>query len=334
MNICIRQVKGNSGVDVWAKNLCKGLQNQGHSCSLELKSKLFEFFPDFARLQSPTIEADIVHSNSWNGFAFKQDCPLVVTEHLLVHDPAFNPYKSETQKLYHRWIHRCERKTFDIADAIVCVSRYTQQKTEELFGLSHTKMVYNGVNSLFFNIREIRREKWGIPENKCVLLYTGNLSRRKGADLLPALMNLLGDQFLLLTTSGIQKRSQHTLPNSRNLGYVNQEQLVQAYNLCDIFLIPSRLEGLSLSTLEAMSCGKPVMAFNCSSFPELVIDGKGGFLCEKENIKDFSDRICYLAEEPNQREKMGHFNRKRVEEDFTIERMAKEYIDLYKSLVM
>lgn len=240
MNICIRQVKGNSGVDVWAKNLCKGLQNQGHSCSLELKSKLFEFFPDFARLQSSTIEADIVHSNSWNGFAFKQNCPLVVTEHLLVHDPAFNPYKSETQKLYYRWIHRYERKTFDIADAIVCVSRYTQQKTEELFDLSHTMMIYNGVDPSFFTTREIMRADWGIPKNKHVLLFSGNLSRRKGADLLPAIMRLLGDQYLLLTTSGNRKRSQHTIPHSRDLGYVTQEQLVQAYNLCDIFIIPSR----------------------------------------------------------------------------------------------
>lgn len=333
MNVTIRQVQGNSGVDVWAKSLCKGIKSLGHECTLDLRSSIYQFVPALGRLRRESGHANLIHSNSWNGFAFKQDCPLVVTEHLMVHDPAFNPYKSETQKLYHRWIHRCERKTFDIADAIVCVSRYTQQKTDELFGLSHTMMIHNGVDPSFFTPREIMRADWGITENKHVLLFSGNLSRRKGADLLPAIMNLLGDQYLLLTTSGNRKRSQHTIPHSRDLGYVTPEELVQAYNLCDIFIIPSRLEGLSLSTLEAMSCGKPVMAFNCSSFPELVIDGGGGFLCEKENIKEFTNRIRYLSEEPIQMERMGQFNRKRVEEQFTIERQTKQYLDLYRKLL-
>ena len=74
------------------------------------------------------------------------------------------------------------------------------------------------------------------------------------------------------------------------------------------------------------------MASNCTSFPELVVEGKGGFLCEKDNVKEFVERIQYLAGEPEQIRKMGQFNRERVLEKFTLESMVKKYLDLYRSL--
>ena len=74
------------------------------------------------------------------------------------------------------------------------------------------------------------------------------------------------------------------------------------------------------------------MATNCSSLPELVVDGKGGFLCEIDNVKGFAARIRYLAEEVGERERMGRFNRERVQEKFEASRMVRVYIDLYASL--
>jgi glycosyltransferase involved in cell wall biosynthesis len=333
MKIAIRQVRGNSGTDVWADNLCRGLTRAGHGCTVDLISPVYQFLPILERLHPTSSICDIVQGNSWNAFAFKAERPLVVTEHLLVHDPVYAPYRTLPQKVFHRWIYQCEKKSFELADAIVCVSENTKKILEEVFGYADARVIHNGIDTSIFLPREMNESICDLPENKTVLLFTGNLSRRKGADLLTAIMKQLGKDYLLLTTSGNRDKSPANIPYSLNLGHLNLEQLIDAYNRCDIFVLPSRLEGLSLSTLEAMACGKPVMAFNCSSFPELVVDGKGGFLCEKDNVRDFTDKIRYLAENREMLDRMGQFNRNRVEDLFTLEKMVNKYLEVYRSLV-
>lgn len=54
-----------------------------------------------------------------------------------------------------------------------------------------------------------------------------------------------------------------------------------------------------------MACRKPVVAFNVSSNPEVVIDGENGFLIKMNDLEDFSDKLILLAENPGLRGKMG-----------------------------
>jgi glycosyltransferase involved in cell wall biosynthesis len=294
---------------------------------------MYQILPLLSKVLPQSQNCDILQGNSWNAFEFKGSAPLAVTEHLVVHAPEYDPYRTSGQRIYHRWIFRCEKKSLDAADAVICVSQDTRKKLTAAFGYSDSKVIYNGVDTSLFKPHAVERRIWGLPEKKILLLFVGNLSRRKGADLLPAIMRSLGDDFLLLTTSGIREHSQNNIPHSRDLGHLNISQLINAYNLCDVFFLPSRLEGLSLSTLEAMACGKPVVAFNCSSFPELITDGKGGFLSEKENINGIIEKIRYLANEPELIKKMGSFNRERVENNFSIEKMTRNYLALYKSVL-
>jgi len=333
MNISIRQVRGNSGIDVWAQNLCSGIRQSGHHCTLDLKSSVFELVPGLLSLSRDKTDADIVHGNSWNGYSFKREQPLVVTEHHVVHDPAYAPYRTQIQKAYHRWVYRCEKKSFDIADAVTCDCEYTKKKMEEVFGYLDAHLVYVGIDEKLFRPFIPEKDVPDIPRAKTILFFAGNLSKRKGADLLPAIMKQLGDEFLLLVASGQKQGSVLGCRNIVNLGRLPLDQLVAIYNRCDIFLTPSRLEGFGLSVAEAMACEKPVVATNCSSLPELVVDGKGGFLCEMNNVEDFVEKIRYLAADENLRRKMGLFNRRRVEEKFTIEKMTKGYIQIYQSLL-
>ena len=67
--------------------------------------------------------------------------------------------------------------------------------------------------------------------------------------------------------------------------------------------------------------------------PELIIHGKGGYLCELGNVNEFASRINELAASPNLRNQMGEFNRSRVEEKFTVERMINEYRMLYENIL-
>jgi glycosyltransferase involved in cell wall biosynthesis len=333
MKIGIKQVRGGSGIDVWVENLCQGINKKGYTCYLDLQPVLFQFFPALGRFSVNPGDPDILHGNSWNGFAFKKELPLVVTEHHLVHDPVYNSYRSFPQKAFHRWIYRCEKKSFEVADAITCVSQYTKNKLEESFGFQDSQVIYNGIDTAIFRPIEYKNDAWNIPHDKTVLFFAGNLSRRKGADLLPAIMKQLGEKYVLLLATGQRGSSFSSIHNIINIGHQDLAHLVIAYNRCDVFLSASRLEGFGLSVAEAMACGKPVVATNGSSLPELVIDGNGGFLCEMDNVRDFVEKIRQLSGDEQERRIMGAFNRDRVMELFTTEKMVNNYIRLYRSLL-
>jgi glycosyltransferase involved in cell wall biosynthesis len=333
MKIAIKQVRGGAGIDVWAENLCRGIKSQGHQCNLDLQSAMYQFFPFLVKIQKKDPEFDIIHGNTWNAFAYKTAVPLVVTEHHIVHDPAFNPYRTLQQKVYHQWIYRCEQKSLRVADAVTCDCEYTRKKLEEIFGYSTSHIVYPGIDNTLFRPVDVRISEWNIPNDPTVVFFAGNLSTRKGADLLPSIMDRLGDEYTLLVASGQKQGSVLGCKNIINLGDLRLNQLVAIYNRCDIFLTPSRLEGFGLSVAEAMACEKPVVATNCSSLPELVADGKGGFLCRMDDVDDFAEKIRHLAADENLRLEMGLFNRKRVEEKFTIEKMTQGYLQVYRSII-
>jgi glycosyltransferase involved in cell wall biosynthesis len=165
----------------------------------------------------------------------------------------------------------------NLADAVICVSNFTRKRLKEVYGISDAHVIHNGIDTSVFKPK-VPGNPPRIPEGKTVIFFAGNLSKRKGGDLLPPIMEQLGDRFVLLlaTTNDSQKLT--PCRTIQNLGNLTPAQLVDTYNRCDIFLSASRLEGFGLSVAEAMACGKPVVATNCSSLPELVVDGKGGFL--------------------------------------------------------
>jgi glycosyltransferase involved in cell wall biosynthesis len=310
------------------------LQNAGVSCDLDLLPGIYQFCPGLIPYRKTTSDdADLVQSSTWNGFGFKNETSLVVTEHGIVMDPSFEPYKSAGQKLFHRHVFRCEKKSLAVADAVICVSRFTQNQLKNVFDYHDSVMIYNGVDTELFKPGPVLREQWNIADTKKILLFSGTPSLRKGADLLPRIMDLLGDEYILFIASGTRGGFNPGRNTIRNLGNLSLSKLIALYNLCDIFLFPSRLEGFGLSVAEAMACGKPVVATNGSSLPELVVDGKGGFLCGMNNVRDFADRIQYLAEQEQERRIMGVYNRQRVMEHFEIKRMVRQYIDLYRSLL-
>ncbi|SDE06036.1 Glycosyltransferase involved in cell wall bisynthesis [Pricia antarctica] len=73
----------------------------------------------------------------------------------------------------------------------------------------------------------------------------------------------------------------------------------------DIFVLPSLWEGFGYVLAEAALCKKPIIAFDCSSNPEVVVDGSTGFLTPVDNVEAFADKVQYLAEHPKQRQEMG-----------------------------
>ena len=88
-------------------------------------------------------------------------------------------------------------------------------------------------------------------------------------------------------------------------GYVQESAKVEYYNLADLLLFPSAMEGFGLTVAEAMSCELPVVVSDRGSLPELVVDGEGGFLVDPSDHDAFVRKTLLLCADPMLRKKLG-----------------------------
>ncbi|UUX91809.1 glycosyltransferase family 4 protein [Methanoplanus endosymbiosus] len=338
MKVVFKQVRGYSGVDVWTESLASELKRQGIETNLSYFPDYVGYLPYLARFTNKKEDyGTIIHGNTWNGFAFKGENPLVLTEHHVVHDPSFEPMKTARQKRFHKLIYKYEKISLNAADKVTCVSEYTKKMLEKTFGYSDAQVIYNGVDQNIFRPIEINREAFykqlGLRGNEKVLLFAGNPSNRKGADLLPKIMDRLDDSYVLLMTAGLREGLFSGNKKIICVGKVSLEKLVILYNFCDALIFPSRLEGFGLTVAEAMACGKPVITTNGSALPELIVDGKGGFLCEMDNIDDFVSKIKTIFDDEKLMEDMSEYNQNCITKKFTLDKMAMEYKLIYQKLL-
>jgi glycosyltransferase involved in cell wall biosynthesis len=273
--------------------------------------------------------ARLVHSGSRAGFALRaRGRPLVVTVHHLVADPTYRPYTRLAQRLFHRLERAYDGLSIARADTVACVSDYTRRQVVRLYGRQDAQVVYNGIDTDRF--RPLGTRPGDSPFR---LLFVGNRTRRKGADMLDPLLRQLGPGFELWYTGG-QREDEIPVrsPQARALGSLSVDDLVRAYNDCHALVFPSRLEGFGLAVAEAMACGLPVVTTRAASLPELVVEEQGGFLCPVDDVAALAAAVRWLAGEPGRRREMGGFNRARAEELFSFRRMAAAYREVYARL--
>ena len=113
---------------------------------------------------------------------------------------------------------------------------------------------------------------------------------------------------------------------TRSVGWCSQAELPRHYRAADICLVPTiaRMRS-SITSVEAMAAGIPVIASRIGGLPYTVNDGVTGLLFEPGNPEDLAEKIARLLDDPALRRKMGLAGRRRFEEDFTWERSSRRY---------
>jgi glycosyltransferase involved in cell wall biosynthesis len=101
----------------------------------------------------------------------------------------------------------------------------------------------------------------------------------------------------------------------------------------EVFVFPSYLEGLGTATLDAMALRKPVVATHAGGIPEVVQDGMTGLLVPPRDPAALAQAVLYLLQHPEQSRAFGEAGRKRVEQQFTAERMAAQTLHVYQRLL-
>ncbi len=192
-------VKTNTGTDKFTEQLVVALNQRGFQAEITWLPHHAEYLPWLVKKINPPDWANIAHINSWlHPKFYPSQLPIVASVHLCVQDPKYLPYKTVAQKYYHQyWVTPIEKRCFAHADCITAVSQYTATCVESLFDIQAVQAIYNGIDTdVFCDHPRVSKEK----NEPFRLLFVGTNSVRKGFDLLPQIMEKLGDGFELLYT--------------------------------------------------------------------------------------------------------------------------------------
>lgn len=153
------------------------------------------------------------------------------------------------------------------------------------------------------------REKYNIPKDDFLLIYVAEFSKRKNQKfLIESLKGLISEGYnnvkLLLLGDGVllddMKQYSKTLGIEDNIifkGYI--KEVCNYYQISDICVSSSRIEGLPFNIMEAMSTGLPVIASKIKGHIDLVNPGENGFLYEYNNINEFCNHVKVLFNDRN-----------------------------------
>ena len=181
-------------------------------------------------------------------------------------------------------------------------------------------------------------------DGKVVALFLGGLKERKNLffllDVWREVTRAREDARLVVAGSGpllapLERYAAKLCLDGRVVfaGYVQESAKVDYYNLADLLLFPSAMEGFGLTVAEAMSCELPVVVSDRGSLPELVVDGEGGFLVDPSNRDAFVRKALLLCADPMLRKKLGAANGERVDRLYRWDHCAAATARVYEEVL-
>ena len=194
---------------------------------------------------------------------------------------------------------------------------------------------------------EILRKYMPLKPSEDLLLYVGRISRKKGIiDLVKSFSKIVEEEpGTLLALAGREERWYadavrslvKELKLSENvlfLGPVPNQDVIHLMRACKVFVYSSiGGEGIPRAILEAMACGKPVVATRVAGIPEAVRDGETGYVVEVGDHEAFAARVLKLLRDPSLREKLGKNARALVEGEFNYEKIIPRLAEIIREAV-
>jgi phosphatidylinositol alpha-1,6-mannosyltransferase len=230
------------------------------------------------------------------------------------------------------------------AETIIANSRNTAGLLRHQWHLPERRirLLYPGVDTRRFVLGDggpgARRQLgW---QHRSVVLTVGRLQKRKGHDqmirALPRIREAVPDVLYAVLGDGEERAALHDLvareklgDHVQFLGEVDDEQLVQCYQSCDVFVLPNRqvgndIEGFGMVLLEAQACGKPVVAGASGGTAETMRIPETGRVVPCDGPEQLAAAVTELLTDPEQRRRMGAAARQWVAENFDWEALTRQ----------
>jgi glycosyltransferase involved in cell wall biosynthesis len=288
--------------------------------------RIFERFqPQLLHLQdiSPLSQA-------LNIKARKVGVPVVATHH--PGPEATGPYLRRTplvlKKLLSRMAWKMIARHLNRADVVTVPSQYSVRMLTQHGVKTHIQRLACGIQLDLFMPkpgldRGAGRDRYGLDEDKVLLLYVGRIDIEKNLETLIAGMARVENQAIQLAIAGqgaeekwIRRLVKKLGLGARVafLGRVQQDGLPDLVNAADLFVMPGSGESFSIATLEAMACAKPILAANGAALPELVTHLENGYLFTPDDPGDVKQGIEQLIQRRGEWEAMGESSRRKAQE--------------------
>lgn len=291
-------------------------------------------------------EIDLVEAPDWTGitsFVQPENCPIVIRLN------GSDTYFCHLDKRPVKWLNKFhEKRALQKATALLSVSQFTANTTNEVFGLKKEfTIIPNAIDTDLFQNDTV--EKPAAP----TVLYFGTLIRKKGMLELPLIFNEVvlqqPDAILVLVgkdTSDIatgnastwammqQLFTKEASQNVRYLGSVPYAEIKDQIIKASVCVFPSFAEALPVSWIEAMALQKPVVASNVGWAPEVIDDGVDGFLVHPKNHIEYAQRIVELLENEKRQQTFGIAARKKVVLKFIMKTIAEQSLAFYEAVAI
>ena len=288
---------------------------------------------------------DIVEAPDWTGitsFVQPKKCPIVIKLH--GSDTYFCHLDGRPVKWWNRFH---EKRALQKANGHISVSRFTADKTNELFGLQIPfAIIPNGINPEKFQ-PDVTLQK--VPNT---ILYFGTLIRKKGLLELPLIFNEVvaknpNAQLILVgrDASDIATGSSSTWHLMQNLftpealkrvsylGGVPYEAVRAHIAQASVCVFPTFAEALPVSWLEAMAMQKAIVASNIGWGPEVIDSGKDGVLVHPKSHQDYATAIVQLLEDESLNRNFGKLALEKVNSVFANTIVAAKSVAFYQSII-
>ena len=239
--------------------------------------------------------------------------------------------------------HRLMKKIVEFnlrkADAVTATSKMLSQATKKfIYDDKPVHIVPFGVDTKLFSPSEFTPRT-----NDLCIGVVKSLEEEYGIEYLIRAFKIVivkgFDCKLLIVGSGSLKEKLISITKRLQLsklvtftGRINNDDVVNYLHKMDIFVMPSLSESFGVAAIEASSCSIPVIASNIGGLPEVVIDGKTGYLVPPRDAESIAEKIIKLIEEPSLRQRLGKGGRKFVVDNYEWESCASKMEGIYNDI--
>lgn len=228
------------------------------------------------------------------------------------------------------------------ADTIVTINREDFERAKT-FCVQNVEYIHGiGINTDRLSAGNKRgniREELGIKNDDILVLSIGELNSNKNQQIIIKAIAIINDPKIHFILCGKGDKLDYLKELSCKLGISNnvhflgyRRDVVDICSQADIYVMPSKREGLGVASLEAMFCGLPLVTSNIHGLKDLNKNGKNGYLLCPTDVDGFAKAIKMFMEHPEKRKEMGIRNKQEVI-PFTIEKTKKEILDIIQKMI-
>ena len=198
--------------------------------------------------------------------------------------------------------------------------------------------------------KEVLRRKLNFPLDKILVVNISAIEYVKGIDIIIKAIRLLikkyrQNNFQAIHVGGVRSNSEINFQYDKKIKNLQKvllggskyfiwlgkrNDIVNILSACDIYIHPSRVEGLPTTIMEAFSANLPAIGSKVGGIPEIIEDGKNGLLIEPENDSQLADSLNYLISNKVLRDEMGNMAFSSVKENWNLEKQVAKMIEAYE----